>query len=126
MLRSLSLFVALALAGCASGEADAPEAAAPGEVAVAPQAPTGDHGSDVLAEPTSYTCADGTTFTVAPASGGAVQVTLAGETKVLQPAVDKTGVYGDGSLEVWIAAEGAFVVQDGEFTLTDCREAADA
>ena len=128
MLRAFSLLAALTLAGCASDEADVPPPpeAAPVAETAPPEAPASDHGSAALADPTTYTCRDGGSFTVAPVGGGAVEVTLEGETQTLQPAEGKEGVYGGGPLEVWIADEGAFVVQDGAFTLTDCKELADA
>lgn len=130
MLRSLSLLAVLALAGCASGEADVPPAPEDGlNSPIAPAdtpPPTADHGSSLMAGTTTYACADGGTFTIAPIPGGAVEVTLDGNTQTLQPMVGKQGVYTSGALEVWIAAEGAFVMEDSEILLTDCAASADA
>ncbi len=131
MLRSLALITALALAGCADDTAEplAPEADAGLNSPVAPAdapPPTADHGSSLVAGITTYACADSGGFTIAPIDGGAVEVTVDGDTQTLQPTVGKQGVYASGPLEVWIAAEGAFVMQDGEILFTDCAVAADA
>ncbi|OZC02168.1 hypothetical protein [Rubricoccus marinus] len=129
MLRSFSLLAALVLVGCASGETDAPPAPEDGPNSpVAPAdtpPPTADHGSSLVAGTTTYACADGGTFTIAPIPGGAVEVTVDGNTQTLQPTVGKQGVYASGPLEVWIAAEGAFVMQDSEILFTDCAVSAE-
>ena len=133
MLRSIALLAAFALAGCASGEDPAPLAPeaetgliSPVAPADTPAAPTEDHGASLVAGTTTYACAEGGAFTISPVPGGAVEVTLDGDTQTLQPTVGKQGVYASGPLEVWIAAEGAFVMEGGEIRLTDCAAEAGA
>ena len=109
-------------ASLASGDAPAPTAAtgSPPEAA--------GHGGAPPAGPVTYTCADGGTFTVAPQPGGAAaEVALPGRTLMLERTDASMGArYGEGDVEVWITDDGAFVAEQGEMTLKDCREASGA
>ena len=132
MPRALLLLAALTLAACASDESQtyepiAADAVTPPEASGAEGAvpPAADHGTASIGEAATYTCAEGG-FSVAPAGGGAVALTLEDGERTLQPKGGQVGVFAGDGVELWIADEGAFVIRDGAFVLNDCAEATDA
>ena len=126
-MRLLFLALALGLTGCVADDDGRPADLA-ADVSVNPPEGViaGDHGAPVPDTPTSYVCAEGGTFSVTPSPDGqSAEVELPGETLTLDRAETSMGVrYGEGDVEVWIAADGAFVAQGGEMTLKDCEPAA--
>lgn len=131
MLRLLCLAAALllALTACASDESQTYDPVVDTTWETAPEAsgadPLPDHGSVSVTDAASYTCTEGG-FTVEPAGGGAVRLTLDGATQTLTPKADAVGVYEGDGLELWLADAGAFLVRDGEIALNDCVAATDA
>lgn len=99
------------------------EAAEPG-AAASPH----DMGPVPITQPTTYTCAGGESFTATPVDEGArLELTRGESTLTLDRAEASMGAkYVAGATEVWIADEGAFVVEDERMVLADCSPAADA
>ena len=128
--RALALLTALALVGCADDSAETPAADTPeasGEAAPAPDA-AGHSATMALDGPTTYTCADGSAFTLSPSpDGAAAEVELPDRKLSLERMDSSAGLrYGDGTVVVWVADGGAFVVENEEAILEDCTAAVDA
>lgn len=125
MLRLFPLAaLALLLAGCESSpdvlDTIPDDAAEPG-------APAAVHGPAPITAPTTYVCAGGESFTVAPLEGDELELTRGESTLTLTRTEASMGArYVSGATEVWIADEGAFVVEDEVMTLADCSAAPDA
>lgn len=129
MLRTLTLLTALALVGCADDTA--PEASGDATTAEATPdaaAPDAGHSTMALDGPTTYTCVDGSSFTVSPSPDGAMaDVELPDRKLALERMDSSAGLrYGDGTVVVWVADGGAFVVENEEAILEDCTAAVDA
>ncbi|MEL6615945.1 MAG: MliC family protein [Bacteroidota bacterium] len=129
MLRTLTLFTAFALVGCAD-DTEAPEASGePAAEAATPEAaPNAAHSAMTLDGPTTYTCVDGSAFTVSPSPDGTTaDVELPDRKLSLERMDSSAGLrYGDGTVVVWVADGGAFVVENEEAILEDCTAATDA
>lgn len=97
----------------------------PQEDSTAAAASPHDAGPAPIAEATTYACAGGDGFMAVPMDDGAsIELVRNDETMTLERVESSMGAkYVNGTTEVWISADGAFVVEDEVMVLADCAPA---